>query len=168
LFAAAPFKHAFFLKMIERFSSDIESLVLVPSYPRTRIARTQGAALRDAVGVFFGDGETRKALAKFKPDTVYTNSPLYASQLKLSQIVAKQRIPIIVHLRGDIWREFFEWDGLPRFGTVIAKLREVNFYVTTGEAVKQSYFTLVKKSLGQLLLISLCAITEGIRGNYVE
>ena len=235
LFAAAPFKHAFFLKMIERFSSDIESLVLVPSYPRTRTARTQRAALKDAAGVFFGDGETRKVLAKFKPDIVYTDSPLYASQLKLSQIAAKQRIPIIVHLRGDIWREFFEWGrrsrvkskllgfplyassfvgialaakatpicrwlqsevrrhlpskptevvyqgvdsseffpspgmqlkhpavaiiqnhtvyektlGLLGFGTVIAKLREVNFYVATGEDVKQSYFPLVEKSLGQ-------------------
>jgi len=39
--------------------------------------------------------------------------------------------------------------GLLGLVTVIAKLPEVNFYVATGESVEQTYFPLVKKSLGQ-------------------
>jgi glycosyltransferase involved in cell wall biosynthesis len=29
--------------------------------------------------------------------------------LKIAELIVKQRIPIIVHLRGDLWREFFAW-----------------------------------------------------------
>jgi glycosyltransferase involved in cell wall biosynthesis len=234
LFVAASVKRVFFFKMLRHFSGAVESKVLSPSYPRT-YASSQPSGLRNIFESLVGDGETRKALAKFKPDIVYTDSPLYASQLKLSQIAAQQRIPIIVHLRGDLWREFFEWGkrsrakskllgfplyasslagvtlaekvtpicrwlqsevcrhlpskptevvyqgvdpseffpgpgmhlkhpavaiiqnhtvyektlGLLRFGTVIAKLPEVNFYVATGEDIKQSYFPLVEKCLGQ-------------------
>jgi glycosyltransferase involved in cell wall biosynthesis len=236
LFVAAPFKHAFFFKMIERFSSDLESSVLVPSYPRIHITRSQRAALKDAPGVFFGDGRTRAAIRQFKPDIIYSDSPLYGFQLKLSQHLGNLRVPTIIHLRGDLWREFFEWlrrsrlkskllgspvhfssllgmtladkvtpicgwlqsevrrhlpskrtdvvyqgvdptEFLPRstgielrhpavviiqnhtvyektlgllnFGKVISKLPEVNFYVSSGEDVRQGYFPLVEKSLGQ-------------------
>ena len=220
--------------MLRHFSSAVESEVLSPSYPRTR-ASSQPSAPRNIFESVVGDSDTRKALAKFNPDVIYTDSPLYASQLKLWQIAGQQKVPIIVHLRGDLWREFFEWGrrssakskllgfplyassllgvtlaekvtpicrwlqsevrrhlpskstevvyqgvdpteflsssgmklkhpavaiiqnhtvyektlGLLRFGTVIAKLPDVNFYVATGEDIKQSYFPLVEKSLGR-------------------
>lgn len=234
MFVAASVKRAFFLRMLRHFSGAVESEVLSPSYPRTR-ASSQPSAPRNIFESVVGDSDTRKALAKFNPDVIYTDSPLYASQLKLWQIAGQQKVPIIVHLRGDLWREFFEWGrrssakskllgfplyasslvgvtlaekvtpickwlqsevhrhlpskstevvyqgvdpaeffpssgmklkhpavaiiqnhtvyektlGLLRFGTVIAKLPEVNFYVATGEDIKQSYFPLVEKSLGR-------------------
>jgi len=234
LFVAASVKRAFFLSMLRHFSGAVESEVLSPSYPRTR-SSTQPSGSRNIFENVVGDSDTRKALAKFNPDVIYTDSPLYASQLKLWQIGGQQKVPIILHLRGDLWREFFEWGkrssakskllgfptyasslvgvtlaekitpicrwlqsevrrhlpskstevvyqgvdpaeflpssgmqlnhpavaiiqnhtvyektlGLLRFGTVIAKLPEVNFYVATGEDIKQSYFPLVEKCLGQ-------------------
>jgi len=222
------------LSMLRHFSGAVESEVLSPSYPRTR-ASSQTSAPRNIFENVAGDSDTRKALAKFNPDIIYTDSPLYTSQLKLWQIGAQRKVPIILHLRGDLWREFFEWGrrspakskllgfplyasslvgvslaekvtpicrwlqsevrrhlpskstevvyqgvdpeeffsssgmqlkhpavaiiqnhtvyektlGLLRFGTVIAKLPEVNFYVATGEDIKQSYFPLVEKCLGK-------------------
>jgi glycosyltransferase involved in cell wall biosynthesis len=105
----APFKLAFFLKMIEHFSANIETSILVPSYPRTRTTRTQRAAFKDATGVFFGDGRARMAIRQFKPDVFYSDNPLYGCQLKLSEHLGNPSIPTIIHLRGDLWREFFGW-----------------------------------------------------------
>jgi glycosyltransferase involved in cell wall biosynthesis len=172
--------------------------------------------------------------------------------LKLSQFARQRKIPIIVHLRGDLWREFFEWGkrssikskllgfplhassllgvaladrvtpicrwlqsevnrhlpskptdvvyhgvdpteffptpgielkhpavaiiqnhtvyektfGLLNFGTVISKLPEVNFYVSSGQDIRQSYFPLVEKSLGQFKnvhFLSGIGHPEGVR-----
>ena len=38
--------------------------------------------------------------------------------------------------------------GLLKFRSVIEKSPDVNFYITTGENIRQSYFPLVKNSLG--------------------
>lgn len=109
LFVAAPFKHAFFLKMIRSFSDNVESMVVVPSYPQTSTTKSQRTALKNASRVLVADERTRAAITKFNPDVVYSDSPLYGSQLKVSQYIANLRIPTIVHLRGDLWREFFGW-----------------------------------------------------------
>ncbi|MGD0176810.1 MAG: glycosyltransferase family 4 protein [Candidatus Bathyarchaeia archaeon] len=250
-FVAAPVKRDFFLSMIQHFSGSLETEVVAPSYPRTR-AGPQGSGLWNVFESMLGDSDTRKALAKFNPDVVYTDSPLYAFHLKLSQLAPQRKIPIIVHLRGDLWREFFEWGkrsrvkskllgfplyassllgvgladrvtpicrwlqsevrrhlpskptevvyqgvdpaeffptpgielkhpavaiiqnhtvyektlGLLNFGTVISKLPEVNFYVSSGEDIRQSYFPLVEKSLGQFKnvhFLSGIGHPEGVR-----
>ena len=109
LFVAAPFKHAFFLKMIEHFSEDVESMVIVPSYPHISADRARATAMEKAAGIVFGDKQIESAISKFRPDVAYADSGLYGSQVKMRQHVAKWRIPTIVHLRGDMWREFFEW-----------------------------------------------------------
>lgn len=218
--------------MLEHLTGKVESMVVVPSYPETNVNRKRRSGLVGA-RILFGDEDTNAAVAGFKPDVIYSDSPLYGSQLKIAQYAAKQRIPIVVHLRGDLWRETLEWfrrsslkskilgapvhacsilgltladkitpicrwlegevhrhlpskptevvyqgvdpseffpepglevkhpavaiiqnhtvyektQGLLRFRTVIERLPQVNFYVTTGENVKQSYFPLVKDSL---------------------
>ena len=220
--------------MIQHFSRSLETEVVAPSYPRTRVG-PHGSGLANVFESVVGDSETRKAVAKFNPDVIYTDSPLYASHLKLAQFARQRKIPMIVHLRGDLWREFFEWGkrsrvksklfgfplyassllgvgladrvtpickwlqgevhrhlpskptdvvyqgvdptefspmpgkelkhpavaiiqnytvyektlGLLNFGTVISKLPEVSFYVSSGEDIIQSYFPLVEKSLGK-------------------
>ena len=250
-FVAAPVKSDFFLRMIQHFSGSVETEVLAPSYPRTR-AGPQGSALGNVFESIAGDSETRTALAKFNPDVVYTDSPLYASHLKLSQFTGQHKIPIIVHLRGDLWREFIEWGkrsrvksrvlgsplyassllgvaladrvtpicrwlerevrrhlpskptdvvyqgvdpteffptrgidmkhpavaiiqnhtvyektlGLLNFGKAISKLPEVHFYVSSGEDIRQSYFPLVKQSLGlfkNVHFLSGIGYPEGVR-----
>jgi glycosyltransferase involved in cell wall biosynthesis len=251
LFVVASVKRVFSLKMLQHFSEGVESEVLSPSYPRTR-ASSRPSTLGNIFESILGDSETRKALAKFNPDVLYTDSPLYASHLKLSQFARQRKIPIIVHLRGDIWREFFEWGkrssikskllgfplhassllgvaladrvtpicrwlqsevnrhlpskptdvvyhgvdpteffptpgielkhpavaiiqnhtvyektfGLLNFGTVISKLPEVNFYVSSGQDIRQSYFPLVEQSLGQFKnvhFLSGIGHPEGVR-----
>ena len=109
LFVVASSKHAFILKMIEHFSCEVESMVVVPSYPYTSTRSRQGMMIEKVSGVLFGGGEVLEAIAKFKPTAIYSDSPLYGSQSKILQRIAKQRIPTIVHLRGDLWREFFGW-----------------------------------------------------------
>ena len=250
-FVAAPVKRDFFLRMIQHFSGSVEAEVVAPSYPLTR-ASPQGSGLRNVFESMLGDSDTRKALMKFNPDVVYTDSPLYASHLRLHNFTGQRRIPTIVHLRGDLWREFFEWGkrsrvrskllgfplyassllgvsladritpickwlqtevrrhlpskptdvvyqgvdpseffptpgielkhpavvviqnhtvyektlGLLNFGTVISKLPEVNFYVSSGEDITQSYFPLVEKSLGQFKnvhFVSGIGHPEGVR-----
>jgi glycosyltransferase involved in cell wall biosynthesis len=105
----APFKHAFFLKMIEHFSEDVESMVIVPSYPHIGEGRARATAMEKAAEIVLGDKHIEAAISEFRPGVAYADSALYGSQVKMWQRVAKWRIPTIVHLRGDLWREFFEW-----------------------------------------------------------
>lgn len=233
LFVVAPVKQTFFLKMLQHFRGSVESMVVVPSYPQTSANRDRRSGL---VGtrILFGDEDTNAAVASFKPDVIYSDSPLYGSQLKISQYATKKRIPVVVHLRGDLWREVLEWVrrsslkskilgapvytcsilgltfadkitpicrwlegevrhrlpskptevvyqgvdpseffpeqgfevkhpaaaiiqnhtvyektlGLLRFRSVIERTPDVNFYISTGENIRQSYFPLVKDNLG--------------------
>ncbi len=108
LFVAAPFKRAFFAKMIEYFSTELESELLAPVYPQTS-ANSSPSAFAKASRVLFGGQEVTEALSGFKPDFIYSDSPLYGTHLKLSQLSLKMRIPLVIHLRGDIWREFLGW-----------------------------------------------------------
>jgi len=219
--------------MIEQFSKDVESMVIVPSYPHISADRARATAMEKAAGIVFGDEQIESAISKFRPEVAYADSGLYGSHVKMRQHAAKWRIPTIVHLRGDMWREFFEWMtrsplkarvaslpvyangmlgllladkitpicrwldgevqrhlpwkstevvyqgvdpseffrtsgadlahpsvaiiqnhtvyqktlGLLKFRRVIKRLPYVNFYVTTGEEIMQSYFPLVREAL---------------------
>lgn len=93
--------------MIRHFSSEIESTVVVPSYPNTEGRRT--SPLAKFTSSVFGDKEITDMITKFRPHVVYSDSPLYGSHLKIAQHFGGQRVPTIVHLRGDPWREFSAW-----------------------------------------------------------
>ncbi len=108
-FVAAPFKHSFFLKMIRHFSAEVESMVAVPKYPYTRAHNAKSSPLPKASEILFGDKKTVEGISEFKPHVIYSDSPLYASHLRISQFIDRKRIPTIIHLRGDLWREFFGW-----------------------------------------------------------
>jgi len=232
LFVVAAVKQAFFHKMLRHFAGRVESMVVVPSYPQTSANRNRRKGL---VGtrILLGDKETSAAITSFKPDVIYSDSPLYGSQMRVAQYALRKRIPVIVHLRGDLWREVLEWVmrssikskvlgapvyagsilgltladkitpicrwlegevhrrlpgkptevvyqgvdpseffpepgfevkhpaaaiiqnhtvyektlGLLKFRRVIENSPDVNFYITTGENIRQSYFPLVKSSL---------------------
>jgi len=97
-------------------------MVIVPSYPHISADRARATAMEKAAGIVFGDKQIESAISKFRPDVAYADSGLYGSQVKMRQHVAKWRIPTIVHLRGDMWREFFEWMTRSRVKTRLAAL----------------------------------------------
>jgi glycosyltransferase involved in cell wall biosynthesis len=232
MFVVASVKQTFFLTMLQYFGK-VESMIVVPSYPQTKAIGNRRALI--GTRVLFGDEDTNTAVANFKPDIIYSDSPLYGGQLKIAQYAKRKRIPVVVHLRGDLWRETLEWvrmsslkskllgapvyacsmlgltvadkitpickwlegevhrhlpskptevvyqgvdpseffpdpgfevkhpavaiiqnhtvyektSALLRFRRVIEKSPNVNFYITTGENVRQRYFPLVKDSLGR-------------------
>jgi glycosyltransferase involved in cell wall biosynthesis len=45
----------------------------------------------------------------FNPELVYSDSPLYGAQFKAYSFLHGEQAPLIVHLRGDWWREYWEW-----------------------------------------------------------
>jgi glycosyltransferase involved in cell wall biosynthesis len=54
---------------------------------------------------FFGGSSIRDVISRFDPDIIYSDSPLYASQFKLVSFLSGRRRPLVLHLRGDLWRE---------------------------------------------------------------
>ena len=97
------------MKMIEYFSDGIDSKIFSPSYPQvTRQIRAKKVHEK-ASDILFGDPAASETIVRFRPQVIYTDSPLYAWHLKLQSFIEKYSIPTIVHLRGDLWREFFGW-----------------------------------------------------------
>ena len=57
----------------------------------------------------------RDAIIKFEPDIIYSDNALYTAQFKLSSLFSRQRIPVILHLRGDWWRKYWAWFSTASF-----------------------------------------------------
>ena len=106
LFLAAPFKSRMISRMAEEFSGRLDWEIMVPEYPSPRW-RSSRFAEKMRIQIL-GD-QTINATVAADPDLVYTDSPLYAAQLKLLAVKKGKRIPQIVHLRGDWWREYWAW-----------------------------------------------------------
>lgn len=106
LFVTAPFKRAFSSRMVDHFSKGIETLLFTPAYPRTN-AQVRTTMREKVQGLVLGDSGISKAIVEFRPQVIYTDSPLYAWHLTLQGILTDYSVPVIVHLRGDLWREFF-------------------------------------------------------------
>ena len=47
------------------------------------------------------------AISNFEPDLIYSDSPFYAGQYLSSFL--KRKKPVILHLRGDWWQEYWDW-----------------------------------------------------------
>jgi glycosyltransferase involved in cell wall biosynthesis len=107
LFIAAPFKYSFFIKMIKYFSKDVEPEIIVPSYPWS--GRGPRSSVEKLVKIFLGDKEAVEIVKKFNPDVIYTDNPLYVNHSRLLRHLTKKKMPIILHLRGNIWMEFADW-----------------------------------------------------------
>jgi len=89
--------------MAREFSADIIYQVFTPAITK----RTSVAAKIDSQ--LLGGAELRKAISKFEPDLIYSDHPLYAAQIEISQICSKAKKPLILHVRGDLWREYWAW-----------------------------------------------------------
>ncbi len=84
-------------------------MIVTQTYPRTSTDRVRGSVFGRVSEALLGDREIKDIIAKFGPDVIYSDSPLYGAHIKYAQLGLKKRIPTIIHLRGDLWREFFGW-----------------------------------------------------------
>lgn len=107
LFLAAPFKSRFIEQMAEFFSDEVSWKIVVPDYPPTRRLRR---SLREKITErVLGGSKLIKAVKSFRPDVVYTDNALYGSQAKITSYLLRLKVPLIVHLRGDWWTEYWAW-----------------------------------------------------------
>ena len=108
--------------MAREFSAEIIYQVVTPTITK----RTSVATKIDAQ--FFGGTELREAISRFDPDVIYSDHPLYAAQTEISQVFLKPKIPLILHVRGDFWREYWAWFS-----------REQNWSYRLGSVRQHSY-----------------------------
>jgi len=112
LFLAAPFKAHMIQKMAENFSSDVTWELMTPSYPYTPLIGKSMTVREKLVGRMLPSATDRsmsEMMNAFDPDIVYSDSPLYGAQYKAYSCLRGKLPPLIVHLRGDWWREYSDW-----------------------------------------------------------
>jgi glycosyltransferase involved in cell wall biosynthesis len=99
-------------KMAEHFSSNITWELITPSYPYTPLLGKSMTVREKLIGRMLPlvtDPSMSEIMSTFDPDVVYSDSPLYGAQFKAYSYLRGKAPPLIVHLRGDWWREYSEW-----------------------------------------------------------
>jgi glycosyltransferase involved in cell wall biosynthesis len=92
-------------KMLEYFSSEIDYKVVDCSDPESDPRRS----LLDKVDFRLLGGLDVAEILKFRPDIIYSDADRCVSQFKMRLWTSSKRIPHIMHLRGDPWREYWSW-----------------------------------------------------------
>jgi glycosyltransferase involved in cell wall biosynthesis len=94
--------------MIERMAEQFSADMVYAYYPeQNRNENSLGGDSRRLIGLDY----LRDALRKFEPDVVYSDSLLDSAYYHLSNLRKRSKPPLIQHLRGDFWREFWDWYG---------------------------------------------------------
>jgi len=98
-------------RMAQHFSPQIVWELITPSYPYPDELGRQMSASEKIFSRLLPttDKSTAEQVAAFSPDIVYTDSPLYGTQFKLYSYAHGNRVPVILHLRGDWWYEYWVW-----------------------------------------------------------
>lgn len=92
-------------EMAAQFSPRVEYNIVSTRYPVPQ-AEWNSMTFRGKFDEkLLGGSSIRDIVRRFDPDTVYSDSPLYASQFKLVSLLSRKRRPLLLHLRGDLWRE---------------------------------------------------------------
>ena len=92
-------------EMATEFTSRLDYIIVSTRYPVPR-AEWKGMTFREKLNEkLLGGSSMREIVRKFDPDVVYSDSPLYASQFYLVSFLCRKRRPLVLHLRGDLWRE---------------------------------------------------------------
>jgi glycosyltransferase involved in cell wall biosynthesis len=109
--------------MIRDFSPRITSELVTLTYPYKPANHTSlnSKVLDRFLPRTTGGRGLAETLSAFEPDIVYSDSPLYAGQFRISSLLRRKRIPLILHLRGDWWQEYRDW-----FDSVIWRKRLVS------------------------------------------
>jgi len=95
--------------MVGHFSPDVVSKIFTPSYPATSPNAAQNPIRVKVDAQLLGGRGLRTCMRKFEPDIVFSDNPLYAAQVGLLSVSFRKRIPLVLHLRGDWWREYLAW-----------------------------------------------------------
>jgi glycosyltransferase involved in cell wall biosynthesis len=107
VFLIAPFKRHMIEKMAAGFSSRIEYEIVTPRYPLAQAKWSRMSFSEKLDEKMLGGASIRDIVQRFRADVVYSDSPLYASQFALMSLRSLKNAPLILHLRGDIWREYW-------------------------------------------------------------
>ena len=92
-------------KMAMEFTSQVEYSIVTPRYPLPQAEWSRMRFTEKLDEKLLGGSSVRGVVRKYKPDLVYSDVPLYASQLELVSLITAKRVPFVLHLRGDLWRE---------------------------------------------------------------
>lgn len=107
LFLVAPFKRHMMARMAEEFSPRI----VYDFYPFAQ--QTNRKSPNGRFSRFLGTREFRDLLLKFEPDLIYSDSTMDSAYYQLSTLRRGRRVPLIQHMRGNLWSEFWDWyDGV--------------------------------------------------------
>jgi glycosyltransferase involved in cell wall biosynthesis len=113
VFLVSPFRRRMVERMTDEFNSQMVTTVVTPGYPSVvNEVKSFRTKIDDQ---FFGGKSARDAIAAFEPEIIYCDNPLYASQFKLCSVLRGKRIPLVLHLRGDFWREYQTWFDMARW-----------------------------------------------------
>lgn len=96
-------------RMARHFSSRIEYQLVTPTYPGSQRDWALMTKVRKLDAQLFGGPSMRAEIRRFEPDVIYADNAVYASQFKIVSIFSAKKIPVIIHLRGDWWREYWSW-----------------------------------------------------------
>lgn len=92
-------------RMTEYFSDEIDFQIVTPVYvDKSTLTFTQKLDSQ-----LLGGRGLRDAVLKFEPHIIYSDVAVHAAQIKFITTIFRGRIPIIVHLRGDMWLEYSSW-----------------------------------------------------------
>jgi glycosyltransferase involved in cell wall biosynthesis len=105
--------------MVREFSSEVVCQVLAP--PNLK----DDTSLHYLENQLFGDRRMREAIMRFGPDVIYSDKTLYVGQIKAYSLLSKLKKPLVLRLRGDVWREY--WAGFSNERHVSKRIRGLFF-----------------------------------------
>jgi glycosyltransferase involved in cell wall biosynthesis len=89
------------LDIIRGFSPEIVSQVLCP--PEI----PEDISFHKLENQLFSDARLRQAITRFDPDVIYSDRSIYGGQIKAQAFFKRMKKPLILRLRGDLWREYW-------------------------------------------------------------
>lgn len=111
-FLAAPFKRRMIEKMVEEFTSQVDYDIVSTRYPVPQAEWRKMTITEKFDAQLLGGPEIRDLVQRSEPDIIYCDSSLYGAQFELATFLSSRRRPMVLHLRGDWWREYWAWFAL--------------------------------------------------------
>ena len=125
-FLVAPFKRRMIQKMAAEFTSRIQYNIVTTRYPIPRPEWKSMTLVEKFDEKLFGGSSIREIAHKFDPDVIYSDSALYGAQFELVSLFSPKR-PLILHLRGDWWREHWAAFELGSWRTRILSMQQYSY-----------------------------------------
>jgi len=96
-------------RMAQEFSSQITYDIVTLTYPNQIVRHASlWRKVHDRLVPMTTTGRgLSEVIASLQPDIIYSDSPFYAGQYQLTSFLRKK--PMILHLRGDWWQEYWDW-----------------------------------------------------------